>query len=522
MSNKNTARMGFKVDRIFTALFLLAATGFLYSFLFVHSFLPTEGNIWDSLLYLAPGQRMYQGEMIYRDVFEFVTPGTALVNFLMFRVFGLRLWIPNLLALLLGLGLVWLGVVISRKLMRPSLALLPSAVFLVSARGFLCDATHHWYSVLAALAAIAVLLEKRTPARIVGAGLLCGLSASFTQTRGLAVVIGFAMYLWWESRQRHERWRVVLKKEVSLLASCLLAFLAINGYFISEAGPRRYFWCTVVYVLKYYPKLASANTFQVIKADFPVYTSFGTFLHPLAQWLFLSAIIPIIYVLFFVHYWRKSRKLGLEYWERPMLVAVVGLFMLLSIAPAPDYLRMMASMLPPLILLVWLFDSSARLARACLVTLTVVTLLVAFYSLAESRPRPVGVLKTPEGELAFTEPKAYQETLWIQQHTQPSDYFYKAAYPDVYFYLDLRNPTPLSCIENDGYTTPEQVAKVIHGLEEHHVRYILWNPLLLDTLQSWENPADAHLGPLRDYLHSHYKPVMTFANADEIFEKTTE
>ena len=71
--------MRFKVFHISTAVFLLAALGFLYCFLFIAPFVPTEGNgIGDSLLHLAPGQRMYQGEMIYRDVFEFVTPGTAL------------------------------------------------------------------------------------------------------------------------------------------------------------------------------------------------------------------------------------------------------------------------------------------------------------------------------------------------------------------------------------------------------------------------------------------------------------
>ena len=129
----------------------------------------------------------------------------------MFKLFGLRLWVPDLLALLLGLGLVWLGVVISRKLMRPGLALLPSAVFLVSARVFLYDPTHNLYSVLATIAVIAVLLKERTPARIAAAGLLCGLGACFTQTRGLAVVVGFAAFLWWESRQRQEGWRRLLR-----------------------------------------------------------------------------------------------------------------------------------------------------------------------------------------------------------------------------------------------------------------------------------------------------------------------
>jgi hypothetical protein len=86
---KAIVRMRSKVFNSSTVLFLLAALSFLYCFLFIAPFVPTEGNgIGDSLLYLAPGQRMYQGEMIYRDVFEFVTPGTALVNFLMFKAFA--------------------------------------------------------------------------------------------------------------------------------------------------------------------------------------------------------------------------------------------------------------------------------------------------------------------------------------------------------------------------------------------------------------------------------------------------
>ncbi len=514
--------MRFKVHRITIPLFLVTALCFLYCSLFIQRFTPTEGGSWDSLLYLAPGQRMYQGEMIYRDVFEFVTPGTALVNFLMFKLFGLRLWIPDLLVLLLGFGIVWLGVVISRKLMRPRLALLPSAIFLVSARGFLCDATHHWYSVLAAFAAIAVLLERRTPGRIAIAGMLCGLSACFTQTRGIAVTAGFALFLLWEGRQRHEEWRPLVRKEIWLVAGFFSALLAVNAYFIWEAGPARFFWCTVVYVLKYYPKLASANSFQVIWAEFPAYTSLHAFLHPFMQWLFLSPFIPLVFISFFTHYWRERGRKPVEYWQRPMLVAIVGLFMLLSIAPAPDYVRMMASMLPPLILFIWLLDSPRRFARAGVASLTAITLFAACYLVATRRPHPVGFLVTAQGTLGFTEQEQYVETLWIQKHTQPLDYFYKPAYPDTYFYLDLRNPTPLSCIENDGYTTPEQVTQVIHGLEQHQVRYVLWTPQVLDTIQSWENPSDAHLGPLRDYVHSHYMPVKIFPNGDEIWEKMAE
>ena len=510
-----------KVFQISTALFLVASLSFLYCFLFIAPFVPTEGNgIGDSLLYLAPGQRMYQGEMIYRDVFEFVTPGTAIVNFLMFKIFGLRPWIPDLLAVLLGLALVWLGVVISRKLMRPGLALLPSAIFLVSARVFLYDPTHNLYSVLAAIAAIAVLLEKRTLARIAAAGLLCGLGASFTQTRGLAVVVGFAVFLWWESRQKQEGWRKLVRKQAWLLTSFLAAFLAVNAYFIWEAGPARYFWCTVVFVFKYYPKAAEFNTLQALGKEFPAFASLHSFLYPFAHWLFLFVITPLIFILFFARYWRESRRKPLEYWERPMLMAIVGSFILLSIAPAPDSPRIAVSALPALILLGWLLDSPRKIARAFVVVFTLGTLLTALYSVAARRPSPVGILEAPHGEVAFTDSTLYQEDIWIQQHTHPSEYFYEPLSQDAYFYLDLRNPTPLSSIENDGYNPPEQVAEAIRGLKQHQVRYILWSPQALDIPETSEHYPKDYLGPLRDYLHSNYTLVKVFSNGDGIWEKT--
>ncbi len=513
-----------QVSHTATGIFLLASMTFLYYFLFVPPFLPIGVNDnADSLLYLAPGQRMYQGEMIYRDFFEFVTPGIAIVHFFLFKLFGLRPWIPCLLALLLGLGLLWLGVVISRKLMRPNLALLPSAIFLATARFYLCDPTHHWYSALAAIAAIAVLLERRTPARIAAAGFFCGISACFTQTRGLAVVAGFAVFLIWEFWQRQEGWRGLLRKQAWLFTGFVATFLTVNAYFIWKAGLARYIWCTVVFVLKYYPKEADWNTFGTIRTFYlPSVSTMRAFFHSLDYWLLLLAI-PFIFILFFARYWRGHSKKPLEYWERPMLVAVVGFFMLLSVAPAPNPNRMAVSALPPLILLGWFLDSPRKLARALAAVFTVGALLAAAYGIAKSRPQPVGILVTPQGRVAIIDPDEYQEYTWIQQHTRPGEYFYEGMVSDQYFYLDLRNPTPIPRIVNNGYTTPEQVVEVIRGLEQHQVPYIFWGLDLPDEpLPEWENPSDAHLGPLWSYMQAHYTLVKTFPDSGEIWKRQPE
>ena len=63
------------------------------------------------------------------------------------------------------------------------------------------DATHHWFSTIAVLGGILVLLEGITLPRIAAAGALCGVAACFTQSKGAAVVAGFVIYIVWKMRR---------------------------------------------------------------------------------------------------------------------------------------------------------------------------------------------------------------------------------------------------------------------------------------------------------------------------------
>lgn len=504
-----------------TALFLLAALIFLYLFLFVPPFIPIAAPDWDTPQFLSDAKRMYEGQVMYRDFFEFVAPGFAIVNFFLFKLFGPRLWIPNLECLLLGLGLVWLGVVIAKRLMRPSLALLPGAIFLTGVYGRQLNTTHHWFSLLTATAAIAVLMERRTLARIATSGFFCGLAACFTQTRGLAVVAGFGAFLWWESRQRREGRRDLLRKEAWLIAGFLTTLIAVNGYFIWKAGLVRFLWCTVVFLFKYASKYEGHdNSFLAFKQSVPAFVSLHNFILRSTESLFLYVVIPFIYILFFARYRRKSGKRPREFWERPMLLAMVGSSLLLSTASAPTPFRVAASVLPGIILLVWFIDSPRKVARALTALFALGVVLVALNALVRERPMPKWILKTPQGKLAVGGQETYQEYTWVQQHTRPWDYFYEPADADIYFYLDLRNPTPLFFTTNTGFTTPEQVVEVIRGLDQHQVRYILCPSSGL--VASWKNPTDDNLGPLRDYVHSHYRRVRVCSFSAQVWERIGE
>lgn len=498
-------------------LFMLAALLFLYAFLFVPPFVPIAMGIVGPIC-VVDGMRLCAGEVMYRDFFQFLPPGTGLFYSLPIKIFGPRLWIPDMTLLLLGLGLALVGIVVARKIMRPGLALLPSAIFLEGIYKNGLDPTHHWFSLLAGCASIAVLMERRTTARIVGAGALAGLATCFTQTRGLAVVIGLGLFLWWESARTNEAAREFLKKTVCLVAGFLATLIFVNGFFVWKAGLARFLWCTAVFGVKYYPKEADQNTFRVLTASLDV-SSRGNFAGTLIHWVFIYIIMTLIPILFFVYYGRESQKKPKEFWERPMLLAIVGTMMLLSVAPAPEILRMTVSALPEIILLGWFMDSPRMLTRGLTTVLAAGILLGVPYSVARAQRIRVEVLTTPQGQLAVSDRNVFGEFAWVLQHTHPSDYFFAALRPELYFYLDLRNPSPLPFPTSNGYTTAEQAADELRGLKEHPARYVLWPHEDRDVKPDWQGASDDHLGAGRNYIRAHYHLVKTFANADEIWER---
>lgn len=79
---------------------------------------------------------------------------------------------------------------------------------------------------------------------------------------------------------------------------------------------------------------------------------------------------------------------------------------------------------------------------------------------------------------------------------------------DIYFLMHMRNPTMVPYLTANDYTRPAQVQTAIAGLEQGQVKYVLWDTDLDHPVAS-DAPTD-HLGPLRDYLHQHYRETTRF------------
>ena len=454
---------------------------------------------------------------MYRDFFQFTLPGTQVFYLLLFKLFGVRAWIPSAVWILLGIGLAWLTVLVSRRLMSGPQVYLASLLFL--ACGFVTepDPTHHWFSTLACMGAIAVLIGKRSPSRLGAAGALCGLATLFTQSRGVMAIWGFAAFLLWEGRAKKQGWGWIVKVQSYLFVPFLATTLPPVAYLVWKVGLGRFLACTVVFLMKYWSKWYW-GTPNVYMADPPL---FPLLLEPpvLLVWLFIHALLPFVYVLFFLRYHKLSKTHPDEPWDRLMLVNMLGIFLFLGIAFSPVWFRLISVAPPALIVFVWLIKSYPKFPR-------VGTQAIAAYALVFLVAQSVivqkgwrGYLPTPTGTAALLDPERFEKYRWVLNRTHPKDFYFQADDCDEYFLLDLRNPAEVSFVTESSYTRPDQVQNVVAMLEKYQVRFVMWSAWL-DVPRS--RGADGRaLAPLRTYLRAHYHPVKEFSDdLEEAWERS--
>ncbi len=485
-----------QLGRWFDCCFLVLAAAFLYLDLFVGRATPIAGTDLDEGFYLHNATRMLHGQMIYRDFFQFTPPGTELVYLSLLKLFGVHAWIPNATLVVLGMSITWLCIFISREILTGMTIYLPAVFFLVLSFHPAMDGSHHWFSILAVMAAVALILEERSLTRLAGAGALCALASFFTQTRGVETVVAIALFLSWEHRKKPRDDGTVLKAEAVLAAVFAAVTVALNLYFIWQAGLKRYLWCTFTFVVKYYPAESELNSFQISMLH-PPWLNHWRFV-PEPGWLIIHAVIPFIYLLFFAYCWRQSRKMPAHPWDKLMLLSLVGFFLFLGVAPAPVSWRMCIVSLPGLIVLVWFLSSPGKMRTISRWALSLGCLVAMVIIPWHQQTRWSASLETPTGPAAFFDPASYAEYKWLDLHTHPSDPFFDCS-GRSYFLMGLRSPARVSFLSGTDYMRPEQVQDLVANLEGNHVPVVLWCHDLNTSIRS-----DDHLGPLRDYLRAHY------------------
>jgi hypothetical protein len=452
--------------------------------------------------------RMAHGERIYGSFFQYTWPGTETLYAAIIGLFGIPVWLPGALSILVGLAFVELGIRLSHRVQLGAAAVLPGLLYLAFARADF-DTTHHKFSILLVLAATVTLLSGQDLVRVAVTGVLIGAAAFFTQTRSICL-LPMAGFMLWKSRQSPLSRRRIAAQQAVLLLSYGLVVAVLLWSYIEPVGLRKFMELTFEFPLRYY-RTASNNNWSFYMRPVP---RLGSAL--MVCWLTIHALVPWIYLLFFIAYRRELRNQSSSQRDGLVLIALVGLSLFLSVGYAPVFARLSEIPLPAMVLAVWMvrqnryrqIGTAGMWGAVC----------VGFLALAvKAQTRDSLKLQTPSGTVAVVMPKGSPKSMvaasWIASHTKPGDMVFVADHPTLYTVLGLTNPTELPFISASAYTPPKQVAEAVADMEKHQPQYIVWDDNF--DLPDADGPGDA-LAPLRTFLSQRYAVVKEFSDGQRI------
>lgn len=460
----------------------------------------------DQAFFWMDAQRMLNGEQVYQDFFQFTPPGTDLIYLGLFRVFGLYVWVTNLMVLALGLALCWVCFSLASEILERRLAALATFLFLVLIYGKLLNGTHHLFSALIVMWATKLGMRHSTPGWLSCVGALLGLASFFTQTRGVMAMLAFATFLAWGWWREKKAWQVLLRQYLGLGFAFVGTLLVLNAHFIFAVGVKNLWYFQITYVRSHMVhglgtwSLGLPFTWRQMPR--------------LATFLVVYVLVPVTYLIVLMRCWRDRAQAGLQL-QKVALLSLVGTFLLLEVASSLNWLRLYAVSMPAMILLIWAIGQRENLRKNSVALAWVVIVGLAIHQTWSRQSAEQVIVRVPGGRIAVS-PQKSEELQWIARRTKPGQFLFEAGGPQLYLPLHLLNPAFLDEVHTNNESPPEYVYLAIQQLEAKKVPFVLWVPRL-DVAE--DRAAAVAIAELRRYLRERYYLAQAFSNADEIWER---
>jgi hypothetical protein len=464
----------------------------------------------DQTFFWLGGLRMFYGDRVYLDFLRFTPPGTDVFFFLLFKLFGPRVWVTNLAVFAIGLAFTWQCYAIASKLMSRQLAALAASLSLVVLYGKSFGITHHWFSGLAIAVAINLTLAGVPSARIAAAAACLACATFFNQAHGMAAFLAFVLFLFLRSRRKIFTPASFVRELAILSTVYTVTFLLLSTPFLLQSGLARLWYFQVTYVLRYSSRISQGSLLGL-----PGELSFHTF-PKLSQYLAVYLLVPLTSVYGLWRSWRERNNRSFPF-DPILLLSLTGTLLCFEVARNINFVRFYAIAFPGIILFVWILAQAPRFPRYAFTLLWAAIILIAAHQTYANRAnRPVAA-PFPGGRLA-TSPLIYRKLSAISQLTRPGDSFFQTGWPGLYLPLQLRNPLFLSTVSYAEAARPEDIDDTVRQLRTTSVPLILWTSTLDLHCPPAPRCAD-YLAPLRGYLARFYTPIQTFSDGDTLWQK---
>jgi len=498
MAKLNPPQAAERFSRSTLVLSFAGALSFLYLRTFLLPATPFVDTS-DQILFFSRAVRLVHGQVLYRDVFEIVPPGTELIYAAAFRLFGIHAWVIQAWAIVLGLALACVITRIASRILQGPLILLPALLFLVFDFSYALELTHHWYSTLAALAAASVLMGGTSIRRICAAGSLCAIATLFTQTQGAMTFIALAIYLIWLRQSKKES--SIRTQLPALVLPFTVILSGVLGYYIHKAGFSTVFSDIILFPLRFLSS-GEVNSPEAYLHQFPSVHSTVDILR-LVPFVFIYAINPYIYFIGFYHLRRSRNDLPSALRQRLILLHLVGLGLFLAVVNGPRFFRLSTVAPPAILICTWLLSQQNPVLRFVRNLLCALAVIFAVLLPLHRQTQWHATLNLPIGRTAFTDALVYDEFRWVSERTRPGDLFFNNS--ALCLYLSLTNPTPSEFVSYNNFTRPEQVSAVIQSLQRNPPHFIVLFPYNTTPSDARDNAA-----PFRQYVHDNYRLAQIF------------
>lgn len=496
MSTRPTA-----VDTTACVLLTLVTVGYLTS-------LPHNLGLTDEANFIYEAKRLADGEVMYRDVFDLITPLSMYFTALVFRIFGADMSVARALIAVVHAVIV-LGIYGGARAVgvRPTLAAAAALGHLAIAQPVWPFVSQHWFATagtgLVLLAALGCPW-RRDPRWTALPGALTGVVLAVQQQKGVPVLAGMcALVLLTHLVMRHARgergWGTPVKQLVAYGAGIAIVLIPPLLVLIAFAGLQPLVHSLIVFPLVNYRQTyrSAWGGVQVFTVHYANYT-FPTLLK-LAPVSLLTLPVRIAAA------WLRRDAAAMH---QPLTLVLFALSSIASISYYPDVIHI--GFIVPVFLIAaadaveWGVGGlpSTRLGSAIIATMAIVLTAAVGWRLVGNWQRswnqnPVAY-DSAFGRMDFADANLIPVIEKARALVAAAPVKEMFCYPSIsgpYLWTGAKNPTPYQFF-SPLYNDAAQVAEIVATLEARRTPFVVTSPLM------------ARKGdPIADYIASHYDPV---------------
>lgn len=468
------------------AAVLLSATA-LYCWWLPHAIGSSDEGI-----FLYEAKRVAEGAVLYREVFDLITPLSTVAMAALFRIFGATVATARAADAVIHGSIVLAIFAIARRLgVRRSLATAAGLLYPAWLRPIWDVSSPHWLSTLLGLGLLGELLRTPT-ARPMRTGLWAASIIAVQQQRGLPLAVAAVVVLALDGWGAQEL-RGAARRLAGFATGMLLVGVPLGAYVLWTAGVAPVLEALVIYPLRNYGHLAYG-------------IPWGAGTAPWAKRYTLPEVVARLPVLVVpealraaVEYRRRRQR-----WRQSAILVLYALAAVASILYLPDLIHI-AFIAPVFLVLVadqlegifrilpgWRVASLLRAAAVSgLIAVSVIQLRQVM--VGRWRDFPFGY-DSPFGRVYFATAAevALRDQIRRRLDDVPGRRLF--VYPGgaaVYLETGATNPTPYQVLV-PGYNPPAAFAQVVEILDRERTPYVLWAGFIFEH------------DPLRGYLQETY------------------